>query len=423
MQDVNNGTFLYVLKDIARQVQSVTDDSIAEYLADGEATLADGAGNIVTTADTTYKGKDILHVYYNKGGKIIKSPGLSAKNTSSYKVVPYEAHAEKVMFIGYNGVDGDLEGGAFIAGTTYLVSVRRKEMKSHHFDDYRNVKTSNYYNASSSALQCAVAEGLVSNLVANHTDNNFNVTNFVKATMVSSAASVALAATAKFTEGNKLVIGTGATGVAVGDYIRCSAAKTDDVYKVASISGNNFELTSPYQGVSQVITAQKLTTPEAEDFGIKLVGRDPKFVAGFFNDDLVNFDVTLDNFDNTLVRVGTEATLGSGGANEVKEIEWELEQYEGFITRMDNFSGSRELYADATKNYDYLSLSTADTSHVSIHSRPESLYTIMFAIPTGSTQGDAVGSTTVSPGVAVIIDGWLNENTGSNYSEASNLTA
>jgi len=420
MIDVSNGTTIYVPKDIARQATTVIDDSAATYIADGEVVLADLAGAVVTTNAITYTGKDRMCIYFRKGEKIYKSAPLSAKNLKHYGVEAFSPTVNKVVYLGYNGVDGDLEGGAYTAATDYLVTVRDKELLGHMYDDFRKTKVGNWYSGTNTADQSLFAAGLAHSLVMNFRDS-VHQTSAVEISMVSAAASTAAGSTVALTTNNAVAVATGAHGYTACDFLRCNASKTTAVYKIKEVQGNLIILETPFQGDSVTLTPQKLTTPTIEDFGIKFVGKRAKFVAGKFNFDLSNFTVAVDNFDNTLLRTAVEADAGNGNPEQVMEIEWELEQYEGVVSRQDHLAADRALYTDLTKSYDLVSLSTADTMHGdAIAGRPESLYTVMIAIPVGSTQGDSTTASR-SSGIVRSLDDWLTANTPSTYTEVSKL--
>jgi len=420
MQDLVNGTYLYVLKDIARQATSILDDSVATYLKEGEAVIADASGKLLTTTAASYTGKDEMYVYYMKGGKVIKSPVLSASNLKEYKVVPYEATVQKVVYVGYNGTDGCLENNTFIPGTDYMVTLKQNSMLGHVEDNIRKIRIGSYYNELITSGEAKVAAGLVKSLVENLTDSH-NATNYANVTMVASGASTAATAALKFTNGSELAIGTAAHGITAGMYIRMSTTLTDAVYKVKEVTTKTITLDTPFQGVSASVTVRRITTPATSAFGLKFIGNTAKFAVGKFNYDISNFTILLTNFDDTLVRTATAPNIGNGIWKQVAELEWELEQSEGYTNRRDSISSVRTILTDSSKCYDLLSLSTANNKHTGLNEKIVSPYTIIFAIPQACTQGDAAGSATVAPGIATALDLWLTANLPGTYNEDAKL--
>ena len=133
VQDV---TYAYVAKDIARQLTTVKDPTSATYIKEGEIAVV-GIDNALLTTDTTLTDVDKVQIAELKGDdKLFKSPVIDAGNVTFYKVKAYSAPTDKVVYIGYNGTSGDLEADVLVPATEYMIKIRKLRINDHYEDSY-----------------------------------------------------------------------------------------------------------------------------------------------------------------------------------------------------------------------------------------------------------------------------------------------
>jgi len=372
---------------------------------------------LLTTDAGTYTGVDVK-ISQRKDSGIFSSPDLKADNVTFYKVSGYVAKQEKIVYLGYNGTSGNLENNTFIPGTEYEIKIKKLGLLDHYEDAYPSHKMFGYFNASATSGEAVLARGLVKNGVANFSND---IDGFVRIEMVTGCAASAASLACSFIEGSKLVTATGAGhGISACDYIKIN----DDTYYVESVDGALIYLEVPYQRTSCTVTPSIVTDPTSAGWGIKFTGKEKKFDSGNlkFRYDVSDFNIFTTNFDNTTRTYAQSANIGTGTWEEVCQLEWEVQDYEGQTSHTDYLSPSRKRYFETGKNYDILVLRAYDNREEQITGTPKSPFTVFVAIPTGCTQGDAAGSSTVTPGVATALDLWMTTNTSKTYNEDANLT-
>lgn len=417
----NHVTYAFVAKNMNRQATTILNPSSATYIKEGEVVLANKNGNIVIGNDSTTYANDEMRIVYRTDKGMMKSPVIKASNVTSYKVSPYKPATNKVMYIGYNGVSGNIENNSYIIGTTLIVNMRKLSLLNHFYDNVNYHKDFNTYVTADD--RCQVIRGLVKNGVDNFNDQ-YGADTFVKIEAVSSAASSAASATVNFVEGSKLAVATGASGISVGDFVRpLGAAKTNAIYYVENVDGNNIYLEVPYQGESCSVTPHVLTSANTSDFGIKLSGRDKAFDStnNKFRFDIADFEVNLKNFENTTITKSVSADIGVGDWRSVAQLEWEVQDMFGQTSHTDWLMPSRKRYFEEDVCYDILTLEAYDDRTDTLAGTPKSKFSIVIPIPKQSTQGDDAGIGK-APGIATALDLWLTANTGRTYNEDANLT-
>ena len=425
-QPANHVPYTFVAKNIARQATTATAIESTTYIVEGEMVLADPQGNVITTTAGTYTGKEKMKIMFRKAnGEVMETPLISAKNVTSYLVTPYSAGTDKVVYIGYNGTSGSLEGNSFMPGTEYTVNIRKKGILNHDLDMYTFHKSFGYYNATATSGEAAVARGLVKNAVANFSDK-YGVDNFVKFEMLCSSSDAG-SDTVAFIEGDTLVRRTSGSVIVAGNYIRVATGVTSPVYYVESVVGDNIYLETPYQGTSTTAAAcYKLNgTITSCYFGLKLTGTEHKFDATNlkFKYDKSDFGVSLKSFINTTVTDSVAASLGNGVWQQVRELEWESEDYFGQTSKTDWLMPSRTQYTISGINYNVVSIDAYDNSVSGFEGTPKSKVHITLCIPvkSSSNQGECVTASPVAAGVVKALDLWLTANTGVTYAQTAKL--
>lgn len=427
--DLKNIQYIYVATDIARQATTILDKGSATYIADGEMVVTDLAGNVLTTTAATYT-KDKVKIVIRKGDTLISSPPIAYKNVKKYLVKAYAANAQQVTYIGYNGTTGNLEAGVLVPATDYIVRLRKRTIRGGMSDTYFDNKSVEWYNNIATVYQNTLADGLVANMIANFNADH-QIDNFVIFERVCSSAATVLGGGRSIvvTNGSKTATISGAGhNVVVGDYLRLGGtAVTTPVYRVDAVSSQVITFDVPYQGVSGTIAnanALELNTPGTpSNWGIKITGNTHTFEPDIWRHDEFKFDVTLTNFNSTIVTTTVEPYLGSGTYAQVAEMESYAFGNEALgFARLNMPPRTKTLKAVSGKTYDFIVINAFDNDYSNIHTRPESPFEIIIAMPVGCTQGDSAGSASVSMGIATALDIWLTTMTGQTYNEDSKLT-
>lgn len=415
----NNVSYLFVVSDFARQATTIKDPTSATYLKEGEVAVSGIDNTLITTTASTYTGKDKMQIVETIATGLKKSPVINFKDVDFYKVTPYSAAVNKVVYLGYNMTSGSLENNVLVPATEYQVNVKRLGILDHYVDSYNTWKTFGWYNTTNTANQSLLARGLMKNGVDNF-DNP--VDRFIKIEMVSDSIATGAGAAVAFTRSSKLAIGSAGHGIIAGNYIKDA---NDAIYYVESVSTNNIYLEVPYQSASNSTTPTVVTDPTTGAWGIRLTGENKKYDISTikYTYDKPDFQISVFGFNDTPITYSVAASLGNGTWEEISRLEFESSDMEGQTSFTDYLIPTRKKYAVANTNYDVLLLHGNDSSYTSvITGSPKSPYTILVAIPTTCTQGDAAGSSTVTPGIAKALDLWLTTNTGRTYNETANLT-
>ncbi len=418
MTQTNHVFYTFVASDFARQATTIKDPSSATYIKEGEIVVSRMDNTLLTTTAGTYTGVDKVKLVMAKNSGLFSSPAIDYHNLEFYKVTAYASDVNKIIYIGYNETSGNLENNVLVPGTEYEIDVRKLGLVDHYQDSYNTYKMFSYYNASAVSGEAILAKGLVKNGVDNFYNN---VDGFIKVEMVTSIAGNNAGTTVSFVEGSKIAVASGAGhGITACNYIKDTSGAT---YYVESVSGVNIYLETIYQGTSCTITPKVIVDATTGNWGIRITGKDKYFDAGGkFVYDKPDFEIGLKNFNNSQVYIKQTASLGNGTWKEVAQLEWEAQDMEGQTSHTDYLMPNRKQYFVEGTKYDILVIKSSDKSTYQITGNPKSPFTIFVCIPISCTQGDAAGSSTVTPGVAKSLDLWLTANTGRTYNETANLT-
>lgn len=295
-----------------------------------EATAATATRFVVVTklADGTYQ----------------RSPEYAKADYKTATRKVYTARTEQIDYIGYNGTTGSID---VINDNFYKINLQVQELLRSNTDG-RKVKFA-FHKSSASATQAEIASGLTKSLVYNFLRE---AEQFIKFYMLGSNAGSAIGAAADTVVGSKgsvyvVVTDTGGdtsvNAIAAGDYFRAGTALTDPVYKVVSSTvgtgGGTLTLDYPLQDAVSLVgnTAEFITAANAAtmDCGVKLIGQALDFKTGKLNDEVASWETQLVDFgDTTTAFKSTAAYKGSGTINQVKQMEWFLQGFEGEYNRM-----------------------------------------------------------------------------------------
>lgn len=389
----SNVTHMLVGKDIAILGSGVTRDSLAigqigVFLAgsQGAKTNALAAGDKFTIA------------YRNAEGVVIETPVIEYSNVLSKSAVTYQAPTHQVLAIGFNGTDGKID---VKDNTDYVLHIFWSD-NSANFSEITQVKFA-AYPSGTGATQLEVANGLVKNIRKQFSREPIKP---LTAELITSDAGDAVATGVvglKFTKGSKLVSvstggdiddATGGTALVAGAYIRVGTAKTDPVYKIASIDGtaNTLLLEDAYQGESVELEDDEMlqvsaTDVAAGDMGVKISalpisnGLQP----GIFRYDQIRFEIQLkDSFGDTKLTEIVAPTKGSGSYGEVAEVQWFLKGNRGEPWRQGNYPKTVVLDTTPGKSYDMISFNYADYNARTLDRQVGSFGSVLIATETGS---------------------------------------
>lgn len=297
---INQNYKLFVGADIARTASLAGTLASPSTLASGEIVITD-AGNIILTTTSVLTAPQIK-IVMGRGAteQLWQSQLFSAADVAAYVGKPYSAKVQQVGYYGYNAVTN---AGSFdvINDNYYTVVISFYELLSQEASALMNPIVVEYLS-SSTATQEAVVSGLYHQLVL---QLGYWSKKPLLAEVVSSAAGTATTDTVTMTKGSKTVlVATTISGAAsVGDWIRIGSQSTDtdEVYKIAAISGTTLTLTEPFQGDTASVAVYRVTAAAiaAADMGIRITGLNQTFVLDSRPAGLVTFQLGLTNGGST----------------------------------------------------------------------------------------------------------------------------
>jgi len=299
----------------------------------------------------------------------------------------YAAPAQQISYIGYNGTSGSIEAND---NEQYYIRLYMEDYFARSSADGKRMKHG-VYRSGTSATQEQIATGLVKSLINNFKREAEQQIRFERVCDEAGTAVPTGNANLVFTKGSKYLTtdnvddSTGATAIAVGDYIRVDVddatsgtAQTDPIYRVVSIDATNdvIELDIPWQGESVTVEDESAelilsAAAVAAEFGIKMTGVPADFKLGKIKEKIVRWEIGLDTsegFGVTPITLAQAASRGTGTVNQVAEIEWFMFGNEGERYRMGepNIFDPRSL-TDASVaggGYDLITIQYVDDSVV-----------------------------------------------------------
>lgn len=317
----------------------------------GEIGIFTPEGIRVTEATAATISEFIVALQGSDGVEYV-SPVYKKADIASAKRLVYTAATAQVDSIGSNGTTGSIDA---INNNLYKINIQVQELLRSNTDG-RKVKFG-VYESDSSATQAEIAIGLGGSLVDNFDREAEKFITFKVVTDHALDTNDTMDETVTVTNGSdRISIATDydyntGTDLVVGDFIRIAntdttVAVTDDVYRIEVInSTSDIKLDRPYQGTSGTRThgnnsTQAITIAEgaAANWGITMTGATLGFVAGKENYEVVRWDTQLVDFGTTTQNFkSSTASKGSGTVNQVAEMEWFAQGFEGEVYR-ENFS-------------------------------------------------------------------------------------
>jgi len=338
-------------------------------LNDGEIGLFTPAGTRLTEASAA-TATEFKIVKKTTGGIILDSGIIKKGSIVSAVATAYIASADQVTALGFDGTSGSID---VTNDNDYHVRINMREGRtSNHGGLYLK---HGFYKSDLTATQAKIASNLGTSLI-----NEFSkeADQKVKVSIICDDAGAALGvgpATLSYASGSRYLVASLTTHTLVaGDFVRIGTAVTDSVYEVESVNGVNIKVKQRITNVAgaavagEVIVAANAATA---DFGIKLEGVALPHRVGKLHADLqpVIFDATVEGFGSTQNQVTTAATAGNGTEKQVKELEFFCQGNEGDIMRMGE-PNIFDLRTEASGTYDFLDVSTVETSTNSIVNGP-----------------------------------------------------
>jgi len=377
-----NVTHMVIGKDLA-----LLSSGTPASLATGQVGVFKNGGTVTTSA---LSAGDIFRVAFkDAGGQIIFTPFIEYSNIVRKSSTAYSAPTQKKVFVGYNGTTGSIN---VENSDVYIMNVILRDNTSAMAEHPPYEKSE--YTSDADATEKEIAEGILANALKNMTA----VVKTNKKVMVQPG--LICSGTGTDTSGGAFTVVNGsavvttvesagsaadagkynsdAASIAVGDYIRFSAATealTDEVYKVAAISGigtaaATITLDRPFLGTSGSKAANTVSVVPAATaanvathWGISLTGVAQEFKAGILKYQVIDFNVTLNEaFSGTIQTVNTTPSKGMGSYEEIAEIESFLKYNRGEVYRVADYPVERALNATSGKTYDVITFDYVDES-------------------------------------------------------------
>jgi hypothetical protein len=340
MDTIKNVTQLFIGKDPTRG--AAVDELINIYtqLADGEVVITTPGNVVLNNATTAAEAALGFKFIQRSGTKLIHSDIILPYMVRHYNNTPTAKETQQLDYVGWNGVSGSIDG---VASNIYTIRLNILDKTTAGFMQQK-IKEGFYKSNSLAAsyTQEAIALGLVASLVANYSreteqDITFGMTNGGARTAATGTGNVT------FTKGSKVILA--ATDIdavlAVGDLVGSDdTVLTAVLYKVVSIDtvAQTATLSGAYQGatttVADTLVAIVATaTALAAGYGVKLLGVDREFKAGYYWSNVCFWSTQIDfaNAGPSLITT-TAAYPGVGTGQYIANLEGEL-QADEFIYR------------------------------------------------------------------------------------------
>jgi hypothetical protein len=356
---INQNYKLFVGADIARTASLVGTAASPSTLASGEIVITD-PGNIILDT-TSVLTAPAIKIVMGRGAteQLWQSQLFTATDLAAYVGKAYSAKVQQVGYYGYNAVTN---AGAFdvINDNYYTVVISFYELLSQEASALMNPIVVEYLSTAT-ATQEAVVSGLYHQLVL---QLGYWSKQPILAEVVSAAAGTATTDTVTMTKGSKTVLTatTISAAASVGDWIRIGSQSTDtdEVYKIAAISGTTLTLTEPFQSATASVAVYRVTAAAiaAADLGIRVTGLNQAFVLDSRPAGLVTFQLGLTNGGSTPIEnKAVSPFMGFGTYELVRTDEAASWRDQGMLYTYTEFPPTTlPTNASSTQNYSILNL-------------------------------------------------------------------
>lgn len=388
MIDVKNIKEVFVAKDCDRTatVQITDPGAPTTYFGNGEMVITDPQGNVLTTT-TAIKAVDRIFVHTRSlsGSDTYRSVEIPGSAITGFFCENYTVSNEQVSTIGYNGVAGNF-GVNLAADTLYWVKVISK-WNPH----CRNVETFGYKSGNVTPTLGDVVLGIASKINLKGGTQGYDETLKIKATVLTDAAPVAIAATGKVTRGSKYVqLSADVATLEAGDAITIATVpyQVDRVVSLRSI-----KLSSPYQGDSDTAAALAKVPKDSGNWGMAIEGLEYEFEAGQYNYKMCSFELTPSE-DIVSQFVTTPSFRGKGTYKQVAELEWYCKNFQGNDAKVDamgarpiNYKYDTPLSVDGTaETFDLVTITWQNTETKTVSGNTTQEGSVVLALPVGAGQ-------------------------------------
>lgn len=383
--------------DIARtaSVQITDPATTATYIASGEIVVLDKNDNVLTAGSTIADSDKIRFVQgTGTGNPLVYSNWIYASNVTSYTGASYVAAQEQIYYVGYNGSSGSIDVST--AGSNYIIRVLFKH-DSEMWSEQSSVLY-NEYTSDATPTQSEVAAAFVAKYARTYPSTNSDI----KVERVCDGTFTVLGNSATLTVTNGSTTATLSTSsghnLVAGDVIRIGGTtSTVPVYIVSAVSGTTVTLDSAYQGTSgTVANANVGEMSSVTAWGLKFSGKAYTFNSasvGRFKYMKVAFDLTIQNWGTTAVTKSQEASRGNGTYEEVAELEYFSQGFEGWLSTRNAvpYTPQPRTGALSTETYNTISIKAYDSSDFGVISgiKPSPFQVYLF-LPPGASQTTAL---------------------------------
>ena len=347
METIKNVTQLLVAKN-QTMTAGLEGTVISDYtdLLDGEVVITDPKNVVLDATDFTTIPFSAIKFIQRSGTTLVHSDVLEEGDIKTYLVGLQAAETQQVDYVGSNGTTGDITG---VASNIYTVRLNILDKTTAGFMQQK-IKEGFYKSSAAAAsyTQWAIAEGLVNSLIANYSRETEQDLTFG---VINSGANLDLgtaAGTVTFTKGSKFaVFGTAIDDattnaiLGVGDLLAATDAKTEPMYRVTAIDVPTETATLDHAWQGATVTVANATvgrvlaaTAQAADYGVKILGVDRQFKAGYFPSNVIFWETQVDFGDlaGDVLVTSTAAYPGVGTGQQLGALEKEL-QADEFIYR------------------------------------------------------------------------------------------
>jgi len=263
------------------------------------------------------------------------SDTITGANVTSISTKVGAAATEQQDAIGFDGAAGS-GSISLVNSNLYMVTLYVQEYLTSSSDG-RTIKHFQY-NSDANATEEEIADGLLKSAIHNFQKEAEDYIGFEMTMATGSDAALNTAIIdIDFTNGSKTAVcGTAATGLVAGMHIRLGSTATDEVYKIASISGLNLTLDVPFQGPTQTLldtAMRQIPAASGEACGILMTGKPLSNVKGKEFYKKARWEVVLKNAATTTLARKANADKGDGTYDEILQKEFFLEGFKGEVYR------------------------------------------------------------------------------------------
>lgn len=384
----DNSFSVLVGKSVARtaSVQITDPATTSTYIASGEILFL-GENDAVLTAGDTISNHKSIRIVQGDGSTnpLVFTPRIVGTNVVAFADKAYVAPQEQTYYVGYNGSSGSID---LINSNRYVARVSFK----HDTENWSEQVNMNHaeYTSDATATQLEVAQAFARAYARQYPASNSDI----KVERVCDGTFTVLGGSSTLAVVNGSTTATASSAshaLVAGDVVRIGGTgATVPVYVVASVSGTTVELDSAYQGTTgTVANANVGEMSSITAWGLKYTGKALSFSVRRFKYIKVAFDLTIQNFGATTVTKSQEASKGNGTYEEVAELEYFAQGFEGWLENRNATPYQAQPRSNATSGtiYNMITIRAYDASDFSpISGTKPSPFDVYIFLPVGASQ-------------------------------------